>query len=61
MDLLTEGLSQVQIAERLVITQRTVGKHVEHILSKLRVHTRTQAVAQVLRGGHVGPTAGGAH
>jgi DNA-binding NarL/FixJ family response regulator len=49
MGLLTEGLSQVEIAERLVITQRTVGKHIEHILAKLGVHTRAQAVARALR------------
>jgi DNA-binding NarL/FixJ family response regulator len=49
MGLLTEGLSQIQIAERLVITQRTVAKHVEHILSKLNVHSRAQAIALALR------------
>lgn len=49
MALLTQGLSQGEIAQRLVITQRTVAKHVEHILSKLRVHTRAQAVALALR------------
>jgi DNA-binding NarL/FixJ family response regulator len=59
--LLTEGLSQVEIAERLVITQRTVAKHVEHILSKLGVHTRAQAVALALRPSSVGSANGGAH
>jgi DNA-binding NarL/FixJ family response regulator len=59
MRLLTEGLSQIEIAERLVITQRTVAKHVEHILSKLRVHTRAQAVALALRTTTVGPADGG--
>src|SRR4051812_9825678 len=57
--LLTEGLSQVEIAERLIITQGTVAKHVEHILSKLRVHTRAQAVALALR--PVDPAKGGIH
>jgi DNA-binding NarL/FixJ family response regulator len=47
--LLTEGLSQVEIAGRLVITERTVAKHIEHILTKLGVHTRAQAVALALR------------
>jgi len=61
MTLLAQGLSQVEIAERLVITQRTVAKHVEHILSKLRVHTRAQAVALALRSNAVGPAAGGTH
>lgn len=61
MTLMSEGLSQVEIAERLIITQRTVAKHVEHILTKLRVHTRAQAVALTLRGGPVGPARDGAH
>ena len=61
MTLLAQGLSQVEIAERLVITQRTVAKHVEHILSKLHVHTRAQAVALALRSNAVGPADGGAH
>jgi DNA-binding NarL/FixJ family response regulator len=47
--LLTEGLRQREIAERLVITPRTVAKHVEHILSKFDVHSRTEAVAAALR------------
>src|SRR4051794_28020207 len=59
LTLLTEGLSQVEIAARLVITQGTVAKHVEHILSKLRVHTRAQAVALALR--PVDPAKGGIH
>jgi DNA-binding NarL/FixJ family response regulator len=61
MVLLTEGLSQVEIADRLVITPRTVAKHIEHILRKLHVHTRAQAVALALRGGPVGPARGRAH
>jgi DNA-binding NarL/FixJ family response regulator len=61
MTLLAQGLSQVEIAQRLVITQRTVAKHVEHILSKLRVHTRAQAVALALRSSAVGPVNGGTH
>jgi DNA-binding NarL/FixJ family response regulator len=61
MGLMTEGLSQVEIANCLVITPRTVAKHVEHILRKLRVHSRAQAVALALRSGHVGPGLGGAH
>ena len=58
MTLLTEGLSQVEIAQRLIITQRTVAKHIENILRKLHVHTRAQAVAVALR---AGPARRGAH
>jgi two-component system, NarL family, nitrate/nitrite response regulator NarL len=47
--LLIDGFNQAEIAERLVITPRTVAKHVEHILAKLGVHTRAQAVAVALR------------
>jgi len=39
--LLAEGLSNRQIAARLVITERTVKAHIEHILDKLGVASRT--------------------
>jgi non-specific serine/threonine protein kinase len=40
--LLARGLTDRQIADRLVITERTVGAHVEHILAKLGFTSRTQ-------------------
>jgi DNA-binding CsgD family transcriptional regulator len=40
--LLAQGLSNRQIAEQLVITERTVAAHVEHILDKLDFSSRTQ-------------------
>jgi predicted ATPase/DNA-binding CsgD family transcriptional regulator len=40
--LLAEGLSNHRIAEALVITQRTVAAHIEHILTKLDFTSRTQ-------------------
>jgi DNA-binding NarL/FixJ family response regulator len=40
--LIAQGLSNRQIAERLVITERTVAAHVEHILNKLGFASRTQ-------------------
>ena len=49
LSLLAEGLTQAEIAEKLFISPRTVGKHIEHILAKLGVHSRTQAVALALR------------
>jgi len=41
--LLAEGLTNKQIAERLVISPKTVDRHAESILSKLGVHSRTAA------------------
>jgi ATP/maltotriose-dependent transcriptional regulator MalT len=41
-ELLTHGLSNRQIAEQLVITERTVASHVEHILEKLGFASRHQ-------------------
>ncbi len=43
--LIAGGLSNRQIADRLVIAERTVTSHVEHILNKLSFHSRTQVAA----------------
>ncbi|MFC6885103.1 MULTISPECIES: ATP-binding protein [Actinomadura] len=40
--LVAEGLSNREIAERLVIAKRTVDSHIEHILAKLGFNSRTQ-------------------
>jgi two-component system nitrate/nitrite response regulator NarL len=50
--LLAHGLTQQQIAERLIISPKTVGTHIEHVLRKLGVHSRAQAVAVAMRGGN---------
>jgi LuxR family maltose regulon positive regulatory protein len=46
LSLLITGASNQQIAERLVISLNTAKRHVKHILAKLAVTNRTQAVAR---------------
>ena len=47
--LMAEGLGQADIARRLVVSSKTVGNHIEHILWKLGVHSRAQAIAFAFR------------
>lgn len=49
LGLLAEGLGQGEIAERLVVSSKTVGNHIAHILWKLGVHSRAQAIAFAFR------------
>ena len=49
--LLSDGLSQKEIARGLVISSKTVAAHIQHILGKLGVHSRAQAVAHAYRRG----------
>jgi DNA-binding CsgD family transcriptional regulator len=52
--LVAEGLRNGQIADRLFLSERTVGHHVSAILRKLGVATRGQAAAEAVRQGVVG-------
>jgi DNA-binding NarL/FixJ family response regulator len=47
--LLAEGLRNAHIAERLVVSAKTIDHHVSAILRKLQVATRTEAAAQAAR------------
>ncbi len=47
--LLSEGLRNAQIAERLVVSERTVDHHVSAILQKLDVGNRGEAAAEATR------------
>ncbi|HYG34056.1 MAG TPA: response regulator transcription factor [Clostridia bacterium] len=49
LELMTQGLLVKQIAGRLNVSYHTVDTHVRNIYAKLNVHTRTDAVAKVLR------------
>ncbi|MCJ7662089.1 MAG: response regulator transcription factor, partial [Anaerolineales bacterium] len=51
LKLVAEGLTNQQIAERLVISERTVSTHVSSILSKLHLANRTQVALYALREG----------
>jgi LuxR family maltose regulon positive regulatory protein len=46
LSLIIEGLSNQEIADKLVISIRTVKKHIENLYSKLDVKSRTQAIAK---------------
>ncbi len=51
LKLIAGGLSNQEIAETLVISERTVSSHVSNILEKLHLTNRTQAAVYALREG----------
>jgi DNA-binding NarL/FixJ family response regulator len=47
-DLIAQGLSNKDVATRLVISQRTAESHVEHILTKLGFTSRAQVASWII-------------
>jgi DNA-binding NarL/FixJ family response regulator len=55
LGLLASGKTQREIASSLVLSPKTVATHIQHVLSKLGVHSRAQAVGVAYRLGLVEP------
>jgi two-component system, NarL family, response regulator LiaR len=51
LGLLVEGLSNQEMAERLIISPETIKTHMRHIMEKLTVSDRTQAAVKALKHG----------
>lgn len=49
LELLAQGMTNKEIASRLVITTNTVKRHLKSIFEKLDIHTRAAAAAKVAR------------
>jgi DNA-binding NarL/FixJ family response regulator len=59
LDLISRGHSNAVIAERLVLSPKTVRNHVSHVFAKLQVADRAQAIITARDAGFGAPPAGG--
>ena len=50
LELIALGARDREIAERLIVTESTVKKHVQNILRKLHARNRTEAVSRLREG-----------
>lgn len=57
--LLARGLSNKQIAERLFVTPKTAGNHIEHIYSKIAATNRAEASLFAMQHGLLPDPCGG--
>ena len=51
LTLIAEGLSNVEIAERLDISAKTVARHRENIMARLNLHSRAELIKYAIRKG----------
>jgi DNA-binding NarL/FixJ family response regulator len=57
IDLLAQGLTGEQVADRLNLSSETVKTHIRNAMAKLEAHTRVHAIAIALRDGFISPPA----
>ena len=57
MDLLAQGLTGEQVAERLFLSPETIKTHIRNAMAKLEANTRVHAIAIALREGFISPPA----